>query len=227
MKDTMETTKPLYRIPFSLTLVALGVLVSSTGCSLAANLLNAYSGNMIPPAFDGLSERRVAVVCVADSTAYGPSVVTNQLALSVDQLLRANVPDIEIVSQNEIDDWRDNNEWNGIDFSPLGKGVDAEMVVLVDIGSFRIHDGKTMYRGRADVGVAVYDMTAVDGDQEVFRKSRVEQTFPENGPLATTDTTDARFRNQFVRYLAHQVAKNFFAYDFKEDFALDSMTLAK
>ena len=42
-----------------------------------------------------------------------------------------------------------------LDFATLGKGVDADLVVAIEIDSFRLYDGQTMYKGRAKLSTTV------------------------------------------------------------------------
>ena len=206
-------------------LVLLLMILPGSGCiGLAANLINAWSGNVVEPEFDGLRKRRVAVVCLSDSAAYGPSPVSDLLAVAVGNLLRENVEDIRVIEQKEIDNWRDNNDWDQIDYREIGDGMDAETVVAIDLGSFSLHEGQTMYIGRAEVSVVVYDMT--QGGREVFTRLLPPQTFPANGACAATDTTDAKFRRKFIQHLAGEIARHFYAYDLKEDFARDTSLIA-
>lgn len=206
---------------YFVTLVASIVLLSCCGCiGLTSVLIHAWSGHLVEPAFDGLDGRQVAVVCVSDSTGLGPSSAESRLAYAVESMLRKNVPEIEVISQRSIDDWKDRNDWDGFDVLEIGDGVGAELVVAIQLNSFRLHEGQTMYKGRAEIATIVYDI-ARDGE-EVYSTLSTQFVFPTNGAYGATDTTDAKFSRQFIYHLARQVAKNFYAYDIKEDFASDS-----
>ena len=56
----------------------------------------------------------------------------------------------------------------------------------------------------------------------VFERELDDFTFPENGGHHTADTTEARFRRLFLHQLALKVSRNFYAYDFVEDFGPDA-----
>ena len=126
--------------------------------------------------YDGLQDHRVAVVCLSDSSMYA-----GQLSQSVERLLATHVPDIETVPQVDVYGWLDANDWNELDFAQLGKGVDAEFVVAIELDSFRLYDGMTMYKGRADVVVSVHDV-AKKGEV-VFRTSSFQFEFPNSTPF--------------------------------------------
>ena len=207
-----------------LAFVTVVLLLPNFGCiGWTSVLIHAWKGHLVDAAFDGLEDHRVAVVCVSESTGYGPSSVADGLARAVEKHLRENVSDISVVTRTNIDDWMDHNDWNGVDVLEIGEGVDAEQVVAVQLNSFRLHEGQTMYKGRAEVSIAVYDITR--GGEEVFSTIPKELVYPTNGAYGATDTTDARFRRMFVRYLAYQISKHFYAYDITEDFASDMVVV--
>ena len=103
---------------------------------------------------------------------------------------------------------------------PLGKGINAEMVIVIEIGSYSIHEGATMYKGNADLTVTVYDI-AKNG-QVSFADGPDSFSFPENGRPAV-QTTDRQFESFFLARLTDHISKLFVAYDKMESFADDAM----
>lgn len=205
-------------------LVALPLLVAAvaglgSGCGLVVNLMHAGWGHMVPAEFEGLAARQVAVVCVSETNTFGPRPISELIARQVTALLKENVRKIEMIDQQRVDRWIDENDWNQVDYLEIGHGLGAETLVAIDIVSFRLHEGQTMYKGRAEADIAVYDLTA-DGT-EVFRKSLQEIQFPANSGQHTTDISERAFRGKFVDVVANHIARIFYAYDFKEDFARD------
>jgi hypothetical protein len=175
---------------------------------------------MIPAEFEGLAEHRVAVVCLSESSSsFGPRPVSEELCREVSRLLAENVRKIELIEPQKVQSWMDEHDWNQVDYREIGKGVGAEYLVAVDILSFSLHDGQTMYKGRAEVSIAVYNLTG-DGD-EVFRSAPPEIHFPVNGSQHTTDISEKEFRRRFINIVAQRVARHFYPYDFKDDFASD------
>jgi len=201
---------------------ALTCLLSVTpGCvGTLANLMHVAHGNLMPASYTGLKEKRIAVVCVSNSEAFGPTTASIQLARQVGQLLETNVDKVQIIDPQRIADWIDRNDWDYINYPEVGKGVNADMVVAIDLDSFSLNDGKTLYRGRADVKVVVYDMT--NGGKEVFAYTPTQVVFPENSALHATDMTEEAFRRQFLNVLASRIGRQFYSYDAKEDFARDA-----
>ena len=56
----------------------------------------------------------------------------------------------------EVADWLDSHGDDLTDYRDVGRGVKADMVVGIDLLSFNLHEGQTLLKGRAKVGVKVY-----------------------------------------------------------------------
>jgi hypothetical protein len=203
-------------IPF----LALALIVGSGCVGTLANLMNVAQGNTVPARYTGLKGKRVAVICVSNSEAFGPSYASQLLASQVGKLIEANVSDVTVVEPQKIAEWIDRNDWDYLDYKAVARGVKAEMVVAIDLDSFSLHEGKTLYKGRADVDVVVYDMTAQGKD--VFTYSPTQIQFPQNAGHHTTDMSEEAFRRQFLSVVASRIARQFYPYDVKEDFARDA-----
>ena len=204
----------------ALGLLVAASLVSLSGCvGLLSNLIYAAHGNLIPPAYNGLVGKHVAVVCVSNSASFGPTSASVDLSRRVAKQLQSNVTDITVVDPQEVADWIDQHDWDSLDYAALGQGVNADTVVAIDLDRFTVHEGQTMYKGRADVHIVVYD--TVGGKREVFSKSPPQITFPAHAGQHTTDISEREFRQRFMTVLASRIARNFFSYEAKEDYAAD------
>jgi hypothetical protein len=194
------------------------LLAVSTGCGLLVNLIHAGWGNMVPAQFEGLAEKRVAVVCVASSASYGPRPVSEMIARQVGSLLTQHVKEIDLIDHQAIERWVDENDWNEVDYLEIGHGVGAQRLVAIDLLSFSLHEGQTMYKGRAEVDIKVYDL---ENNHVVFSSDPSEIQFPRNAGQHTTDISEREFRKRFVNVVANRIARHFYSYDFKDDFARD------
>lgn len=200
---------------------ALAMFSSQLGCvGLLSNLL--YDSRLVPARYEGLKEQKVAVVCVSGDSIYTPHSTATDLAAGVEQLLKQNVKEIEVIDQNKVADWIDNNDWDLIDYDyrKIGRGVGADKLVAIELESFRMREGGTMYKGECEVNVSVYDMTAGGDETPILDAFPVQ--YPANGAISTAARTERQFRSQFLKVIAHDVAKNFYRHDFREDMALDS-----
>ena len=210
-----------------LVLSVAAVTLTATGClTTMANLINAGWGNLVPAQFDGLREKRVAVICVSGSSAFGPSSASTTIARQVTRLLKKNVRDIEIIEQQHVERWIDENDWNQVDYLEIGRGVGADVLVAVDLRSFSLHDGQTMYRGRADVSVTVYDMAQGKDEEEVFHISPPQFQYPKNTGQHTADIAEAEFRRNFISFVSLRIARYFYPYEVRDDYANDTLILS-
>ncbi len=208
-------------------LFSVAVVASSSGCAVLYQL--AYGdGHKIPAKFPGLKGKRVAVVCTMNPSTYGDGALGSLIADRVGQVLAREVDDIEVVRQDEVADWMDTNDWDDSDFKEIGRGVNAEMVVGVVVNDFSVHEpgSKTLLKGHAGVTITVYDIQ--HGGKNLFRTTNPSYTFPESHSVPAISNADARdFQRTFLELLAGHIAKNFYDYDFAEDFAPDGAAYAQ
>jgi hypothetical protein len=216
----MRRYKQIARL-YCVLLAIAGLTLPSTGCvGAAAQLIYIIRGNKVPAEFDGLQGKRVAVVCVANTSSYDPGAAASILSQLVETHLRQNVKNIKVVRQQEVADWVDNNDWDQMDYRDIGKAVNADMVVGIDLDGYRLHEDATMFKGRANVTVTVYDMS--QGGDSVFRRTMPNFSFPLNGGQHVSETTDAQFQRKFLVVLSQDIAKHFYPYEFNDEFARDT-----
>ncbi len=70
---------------------------------------------------------------------------------------------------------------------------------------------KTLYKGRADISVAVFDVA--QGGSVVYRKNFVEYEFPKLDGPSVVDTTEAKFRILFLTIVSKQIGALFYPHD--------------
>ena len=101
--------------------------------------------------------------------------------------------------------------------------MNADMVVGIDLESFSMFQGQTLYRGKANASIHVYDCKA--GGKEVFTRTMPPTIYPPNTFIPTSDRQEGEFRREFTLVLADQVARHFYAHDRNADVAQDASTL--
>jgi len=169
--------------------------------------------------FKGLKKKRVVVVCrPLVELQYSNMNASKMVTREVTRLLRKNVSKIEVVDSQKTDEWLDSN--NSDDYAEIGRAFDADMVVGVDLLDFGIYQGQTLYRGRASYEIKVIDCQT---GQIVFQKSSNQCVWPPNTGVPTSEKQESQFRRQFVGVLAAEIARCFYAYDHRDEFARDSM----
>jgi len=195
-----------------------------TGCGPIATIAWLIHGpEMIPAEFNGLKGKRVAVVCLDAKSLSGPGGEADTIAKAVALALAKNVPEIHLVRQNEVADWLDSHGDDVTDYRDVGRGVKADMVVGIDLLAFNLHEGQTLLKGRAKVGVKVYDMK--NGGELVYESAPKEIAWPENGARHVTEN-EANFRTVFIGTLAERIARDFYPVELAENFSIDARHLA-
>jgi hypothetical protein len=203
-----------------LLLVVVG-LVSAGGCAqlLATGLYVWEGGNMVPANCDALEEKRVVVMCRPPaSNEYRHAGASRNLSKRVSEKLVQNIKDIDVVNPREVDNWVDESDWG--DFRELAEAVKADLVVHVELDEFELYKGKTLYQGRADVTVTVYNMR--EKGKEVWTRHLGEVLYPVNSGIPAQDKPPQQFEREFVEIVADQVAVNFYRHDPNDSFALDA-----
>ena len=178
-------------------------------------------GTNVDAEYDGLEGKKVVVVCrpMVD-LKYSNTSVAKNLAQQISILLRNNVPKIEVVDTQKVEEWTDANVWD--EYTEIGDALEADMVVGIDLQDFTIYQGQTLYQGKANVVLRVYDCT--DG-RPVFEKELPRSVYPPNTGIPTSEKPEVEFRRNFVRVLADHIGRHFYAHDAHADYALDATAL--
>lgn len=203
-----------------LLILVISLLVFTPGCiGLVAHLINAGWGDVIKARYEGLEEQRVAVVCVARSSLFGPSSSTDEIAEQVETTLKQKIPKIHIIRQQQVNEWMDQNDWDQVDYLKLGQGIGADQIIAVDVLSMGIHEGNTLYRGRADVEVRVINVA--QGGGVAYHEVLPQVVYPTRVGHHVTDVSEAEFRRAFLEVVSAQIAHRFYDYDRAEDVSRD------
>jgi hypothetical protein len=197
-------------------------LLTASGCSLVATAMYVLNGNNLPADYDELKGKKVAVVCrPVTSLDFSNSSVANNLAEHVARRLNTNVRKITVIEQRKVNEWSDENNWE--DYTEIGKALDADVVVGIDLEDFNLYQGQTLMQGQANVSLAVYEVKK--GKQPVWSKHLPQTIFPPTGGIPASEKPEPQFRRQFVEVLSDQIARHFYPHDASTDFAPDSTVL--
>ncbi|WP_425397608.1 hypothetical protein [Aeoliella sp.] len=202
--------------------LALLSLIPSTGCHqlLATGIYVFQGGNVVPAQCDQLEGQRVVVVCRPPSSSeYSHAGASRMLARNVTQLLRENVPKVEMVESREVDKWMDESDWDN--FEELGRAVKAERMLVIDLAHFDLFKGKTLYQGNADVSLTLYDVE--DKNKVLWERALGEVLFPQNSAIPIQDKAPKQFEREYIGILARRIAVYFYKHDPNADFALDAL----
>ena len=159
--------------------------------------------------------QKVVVVCKPlTSLAFNNQGVDRALAEGICERLKHNVKKIEVIDPDKVAGLCDKTGME--DCLEIGKALKAEKVVGVNIASFGVLEGQTLFLGRSTVSIRVYDVATKHVD---WRKAMPEVKYPTIGPKPAQDVPEMEFRNQFVDVLAEQIARCFYPHDENADYA--------
>lgn len=204
--------------------VALAVIaLPAFGCrSVLTTAMYLFKGTDVDPDCKELKGKKVAVVCRPLVTLqYRDSNAGRDLAQQVTLLLQQEVPKIQTIDQRKVAKWIDENTWE--EYSEVGKAMRADMVVGIDLESFSIFQGQTLYQGKANATIKVFDCH--QGGKLVFDKTIPQSVYPPNGYVPTSERTEPQFRSEFLHVLANQIARHFYAHDPYADLGQDVAAL--
>lgn len=203
----------------SLMMLAGLMTTTQTGClGIYANLMHAVGADKVPAAYEELEDSSVAIVTVTSSSHYSDDTSARLLSRMVGDILMAEVDDIKLVREDKIEQWRDTNGWDSLDYQALGRDVEADKVLSLELSDLTLREGKTLFRGNVNATITVIDVA--EGNV-VYRRSLDEFSFPTNSGQPTSETTESRFRKLYLGRLAKQIARSFHPWDLNEDFAID------
>lgn len=203
-------------------LMLAAVTLTQTGCiQFVANMIHAVHGDNVPAEFGGLEGKKVAVITVTDTSKYSNDISARMLTRIVSEVLTDEVKGIKLAREDEVEQWRDTQGWDGevIDYVALGRGVKADKVVSIELTDLRLREGQTMYRGHAGATITVHDVAS---ESREFRRTLDDYTYPVTAGLFTTETTEDKFRAIFLRMLGKRIARYFHPYDFRDGVATDA-----
>lgn len=207
-----------FRVGFRMVFLGLLGLPLLAGCQGALfTAMYLIKGNDVEPEYTGLKNKHVAVVCRAQpGLAWAHPNLSKEVSRAVSKILATKGNKIKVVDQRKIEKRLD-EAWD--EFVEVGKAVDADMVVGIDLERLQLHEGQTLLRGRADVSIKVCDCKSGD---VVYEKSPPQVVYPPNICIHTSEKSTTQFEREFVLVLADRISRSFCPYDPHADFGQDA-----
>lgn len=202
-------------------LISIGMLTSLGCAKTISQLVYVIKGHSAPAAYSGLEEKKIAVVCISDASSYGPDPLTYTISSALSMKLAQGLKEESvIVPVSRVEQWIDTHGWDGRDFLALGKGLGVDAVVAVDMKSYSIYEGSTMFKGKSDVTATVYNIAK--GGQVDFNYGPRIFEYPTHGRPAI-QTTEREFETMYLGQLVIDLSNQFTPHDHLESFANDAI----
>lgn len=196
------------------------VATAAAGCNAVATAWWVFKDGKTALAECGeLNNKTVAVICRGpqDIRFRHEQQAPQRLASRVAYLLQGNLKKkTKLIDQEKINKLTDEQEIE--DVRKLGKELNADMVVFVDLQSFSYQRGRSIHQGRAELEVNVHDLSK-DGPP-IYTKRMNNIIFPpmiEGVPA--TEMSEREFMDRFINYLARHIGQKFYDFDPRADFA--------
>lgn len=203
-----------------LAVAGLVVVAAAGGCTTLGGLAYLVNPDDVPAETTALRGKHVAVVCrPVVELEYSDAGSSRELARLVGESIAQNVRRCRVIGSTEVARWLDENDW--VDYPTLGKAVDANIVVGIDLDEFRLHEGSTLLKGRAKFRIRAFD---IDQGKVVFDKRVDDFAYPAAGAIPSSDCSESKFRETFLRLLSRRIARCFHAHDSREHFAEENLT---
>jgi len=201
------------------------MLLSIPGCNYFLLLGYLIGG---PPQIEPLFEKetkksmtdkdvRVAVVCYAsDELKFKFDNLDHIIANRVTNQLAAKK--IEVVPYDEIRVWlRENPDWDTA--VEVGAEFDVTYVIYVDVSDFSLYerDSNSLFRGRCDAIVSVYEMETGGDGERIFSRD-LNSVFPIEVPRSASDVSFDQFRMEYIWRLGDEIGRMFYPYLNGDDF---------
>ncbi|MCL6502925.1 MAG: hypothetical protein K6T86_09600 [Pirellulales bacterium] len=199
-------------------------MAAAPGCrSLFTTAVYVIRGTNTPAEYTGLNDKKVAVVCrPLQELQYSSAGACRDVAANVAALLKRHARRVKVIDPEKVERWVDENGME--DFVEVGRAVEADLVLAIDLESFNWLQGHTVYQGKADVLLTVHD---VRDDTILWQKRMKQVVYPTAGVAAQDYGSEDQFRREFIGILADEIARHFYPHDATLDYARDSRALGR
>jgi len=198
--------------------VGLISLAAVGGCNLLTPLI--FMGEhkkLVSPEFDKLAGHRVAVHVWTDpATLFDYPFARFELATYVAEKLGSQSGqrnlDVEVVDSRDVEDFVQRNLSAQVDPVVVGKHVNADYVIFLEILDFQIRDPmqSQFLRGRIHASVSVHDLRAGADAVHRYELTPVDCIYPESSPVLFSATNSPMVREGVYRMFADRVARKFY-----------------
>ena len=100
--------------------------------------------------------------------------------------------------------------------------MNADMVLVIEVSSYSLYEGSTMYKGRSNLTSTVYDLTK--GGQVIFTKGPEDYVFPSQG-VPALQTSERNFESMYLAKLTQFLSRRFYPHEKLDDFADDATSI--
>lgn len=181
------------------------------GCAAACGTL-AYiiKGTEVDPECKALKGKVVVVCRPRPGAAYQYGDAAQVLARSLNRMLSAkhNPKKVQFIHQQDVEEYCGGMEAS-MDFQEIGKALNADQVIAVDLMSYNHIVGTNVWQGKADVNVQLID---VPTGNVIYEPESVDTyVYPPN--RFESEMNEMKFQQNYINHLANYISKFFCRHD--------------
>lgn len=175
----------------------------------------------VAPEFARLPGHRVAVLVWAESDVlFDYPHLRLEVSTYIGEKLKAELTGKKVdnpmvlIEPRRVESYLEQAVTTTVSPEEVGKEVNAEIVVYVEILKFSMRDVEmtSHLKGRVEAAVAVYDLTTDPDEPNQYDLNPVKFEFPETNPVPLNPTNSLRVRQGTYEKLAELVARKFHEY---------------
>jgi hypothetical protein len=216
-------------------LLLLGTALLSTGCSPLTILAYFLMPERMedPECLLARKEKptRIAVLSAFENLEIGTEMARMDETLGqlvskeLETRFKDNDPKVKVVPQYKVRGFmnRHAGTWRLMDPQELGKKLDADMIVYLQIHKMTMFNGnRQLYSGHAEIDVKVVDLDKPDGENTIFPTREFECHYPKAGNfLDASDMGPVQFRAKFMDRVSREISRFFAPYEPRDKFDSD------
>lgn len=196
-----------------------GAICLLAGCNWLAGLMVMTTPDPVrhvPAEFDRLANKRVVVLVEAEmETLFDFRRIRRQAAEHIAYYLQNHVEGVRVVPPRQVEDYRARGYRTAYEPAhKIGQHFQTDYVLRVELLTFATREeaSASLFRGRADVMLAVYEVHA-EQPTEAAWSSRLQVYYPPGGPLTVAQATEEDIYSRTLRLLGERVAQKFYDHD--------------
>ncbi len=144
-------------------------------------------------------------------------LLSDALVRQLKKLFEFNDEKVKIISPSKVEDFKKTHaSWRKeVDLKEIGRHFKADYVIYLELSSLSLYEkgsANQIYRGRASVRVSVVNVNDPDDMPMPREFSYVYPSDARGGMAVDLDTPPTMFREQFLNYIAKQIAWLFSAH---------------
>lgn len=147
--------------------------------------------------------------------------ISSILARHLQNGFKDNKEKIQVVSSRKVEKFKDDHpNWQSLGLVDIGKHFDADYVIYLEIQQLSLFEkgsSRMMYRGNANITVAVVDINKPDDDPIM---KTFTGTYPSDskGPVPIDDRNATEFRQAFLESIGRQLSWYFVSHPTRDLF---------